>query len=448
MIDTSEKRFVRPARDEEFLPPVHRWISVGGLMLIGTLVIAFFLSAVTRYSVTVNANASIRPAGGIRLVQSELAGTVKYIAARENQTVRRGDVIAYLDYSQPQTRLTQLQDTIQQGILELAQVDAQIRALDTEILEENSLARQATTVAQAQLKRIQREYEDQKVVAQSDLQEAEAELGLAAEASKRYQRMAQIGAVSLLQFKEKQAAFRTASAKVKRARVTVSPSAASIEIAQEQIAQEQAKGRATLAASRREREGLLQKRLGTYNQLIQNQREAQQTEHELQKSLIRATSDGTILTLGLRNQNQVVNPGEIVAQIAPNDQTAVIVKAWVLPQDIHKVEVGQRVQLRVSACPYPDYGTLKGSVTSISADVITGQNQQSIASTSTSSQSIDSQSSSNYFEVNIQPESLSLGGSDRQCYIKPGMMAEASIISREETFLQFLLRKARILTDL
>jgi HlyD family secretion protein len=54
----------------------------------------------------------------------------------------------------------------------------------------------------------------------------------------------------------------------------------------------------------------------------------------------------------------------------------------------------------------------------------------------------------NYFEVTIQPDRLFLVHGDRHCQLQSGMEAETNIISREETLLQFILRKARLLTDL
>jgi HlyD family secretion protein len=43
---------------------------------------------------------------------------------------------------------------------------------------------------------------------------------------------------------------------------------------------------------------------------------------------------------------------------------------------------------------------------------------------------------------------MKFGNGDRQCYIQSGMEAKADIISKEETALQFILRKARLITDL
>lgn len=53
-----------------------------------------------------------------------------------------------------------------------------------------------------------------------------------------------------------------------------------------------------------------------------------------------------------------------------------------------------------------------------------------------------------YYEVTIQPERPYLVRSDQSYTITSGMEVTADIISREETILMFILRKARLTTDL
>ena len=98
---------------------------------------------------------------------------------------------------------------------------------------------------------------------------------------------------------------------------------------------------------------------------------------------------------------------------------------------------------RSSACPYPDYGTLKGTVKTVGADVLaTIQNNpnNSIINTINTPQLAT-------YEINIEPESLSLGKGNHLCYLKSGMEGRADIISRQETVLQFILRKSKLITN-
>ncbi|MHC5821019.1 MAG: HlyD family secretion protein, partial [Nostoc sp.] len=93
------------------------------------------------------------------------------------------------------------------------------------------------------------------------------------------------------------------------------------------------------------------------------------------------------------------------------------------------------VQMRFSSYPYPDYGTLKGAVRSISADAITSQGNSNVAIAP-------------YYEVTIEAERLYLEKRGKSYPLQPGMEVTADIISKKETLLTFILRKARLLTDL
>jgi multidrug efflux pump subunit AcrA (membrane-fusion protein) len=140
----------------------------------------------------------------------------------------------------------------------------------------------------------------------------------------------------------------------------------------------------------------------------------------------------------LRNTGQVVQPGEAIAQITPGG-AGLIVKAYVAGQNIDKVKPGQQVQMRVSACPYSEYGTLKGVVKAVASDT-------SSADKSASNQTNISALPLSY-EVIIQPQTQFVGVSQRICQLKAGMESQADIISRRETVMQFILRKFKILTE-
>ncbi|MEG4216018.1 hypothetical protein QUA27_03480 [Microcoleus sp. Pol14C6] len=88
MTPDSSFEFLRTAKPDEFLPPVSRWITAGGLFLLGTFGSAIALAAVTKYNVTVRDPATVRPAGEIRIVEAATAGTVKSLHVKENQAVK------------------------------------------------------------------------------------------------------------------------------------------------------------------------------------------------------------------------------------------------------------------------------------------------------------------------------------------------------------------------
>lgn len=165
--------------------------------------------------------------------------------------------------------------------------------------------------------------------------------------------------------------------------------------------------------------------------------------------LIFGNSRILILKLNLRNSGQVVRPGDTIAQIA-SSHSPLVLKAMIAAQDIAKIATDQKIQLQVNACPYPDYSTLKGVVGTVAPDAIApqGSSASSVPPVTTTTQGPSTSPVASYFEVTIQPTSLSLMNGNRQCRLQSGMEAKADIISQEETALQFLLRKARLLADL
>ena len=152
---------------------------------------------------------------------------------------------------------------------------------------------------------------------------------------------------------------------------------------------------------------------------------------------ILAPISGTIQALSLRNNLQVVQPGNQLAQIIPTG-TPLNIKAFVAISDISNVKIGQTVQMRVSACPYTDYGVAAGTVSEISADA---------KSTDKNATQQPQTAANAVYEVTIKPASLSLSRGRNKCMIRSGMDGRTDIISKEETVWQFMLKKARLLVS-
>ena len=497
MLINSHSSFLPPVQNNEFLPPISHWIKFGGLFFVATMALAIPLASGLKYKETVKAQAALRPTGELRIVQAATEGQIMNIAVEENQLVKQGELIATIDDSHLLTKKSQLQSNIQQARLQLVQIDAQISALNSQIQAENERIDRTVDSAQAELERREREYRDRQITTVAEVEEAQANVKVARQDLKRataeinsaqanlrsvraaylaakskhdrYQSVANEGALPLNQLEEakldvqqqqeaiaaqqatvamhqetiqqRQEAVLAALARLERSKAYLAPSQAEIAIAESQIAQERARGQATLATLNKEREALIQQQIEINKQLQRDTHELKQVEIDLSQTNITATVDGIISELSLRNSSQTVRVGEQVAQIVPTN-APLEVKAKVSPKDIGKLKTAQDVQMRVSACPYPDYGTLSGQVKRISADAIAPQ----VNGTNVSAE--QAKVMGTFYEVTIEPDSLSLGKGDRQCRLQLGMEGRADIITREETVLNFLLRKARIITNM
>jgi HlyD family type I secretion membrane fusion protein len=433
-----------PVKSDEFLPPISLWSRLGGLLLVGTFGVAVTIASITKYNVTVKAPATVRPTGELRIVQAQSEGTVKSIAVKENEIVKQGAAIATIDSSQLQTKKIQLRNNIQNSLLQLQEIASQIKSLASQGESESQLMNRTIASAQADLNLNKREYKEKQISTKAEVKEAEASLELAQEELKRYQQLAKTGAIAQLQIKEKEQAYKIAIAKLQRTAATLNPSNATLTVATERIAQERARGESTLATLNKQRQELVERQVEIQNKISSDQKELEQVATDLQKAVIRTSQSGTILKLELRNPGQVVRLGDAIATIAPSNAPLVI-KARVSVEDIAKVQVCKvkkitdcqqgKVLLRVSAYPYPDYGTLLGAVRSVSVDVVKPENTVSIAPAVP------------YYEVTVESDRLYLHKGNQSYFIQPGMEVTADIIAKEETVLTFILRKARLLTN-
>lgn len=355
--------FLQPFQEDDFLPPISRWMRGGAMALIGVMAGMVGMAAVMEYNVTVQAPASVRPAGDLSVVQAPPGVTVGRVLVQESQSVRKGDVIAEIGVPDQarllalRTQRSNVQQYIDQYQAQIDQVDTQLAQLNTKIM-----ARAGTPTPSGQ----------NGAIAEADLLAALAKLN------------------------------QTAPAEA------------------QQLTQE--------------RNRLLEQRRGLVAQVNLDQATLQKVNADLSQIAIQSPVDGTVLKLGSNTTGQGARPGDVLAQIVPRN-VPLVVKARVNTQDISQVAVGQTSQLRISAYPYPDYGTLTGTVQAIAPDVVTaGENS--------------TEPTASYYEVTIQPDRPYLGSAERPFPIQPGMEVRADIISRRETVLRSLLRRMRLWSDL
>jgi len=436
----SDPAMLHVATPDEFFPQVSSWSRVGGSILVIAFVALLLLSSVLRYKVTVKAQGAIRPAGELRIVQAQVEGPILSILVTQDQSVEEGSAIAYVDDSRLRTEQSKLQTASKNASLHVTQLQAQLNALDRQIGAEQDLLERRQSTAQAQLRLKEREREQLVATTAADVREAKAKVDLAREELSRYTTLAEQGIVSDLELRERQAKLSSAEAQLTRVEAALNPSEAEIQIASENIVQQRARGEATLAMLLREREQLLQRITENQASLENYEEDLKQIASDISRAVIRAPVSGVIQEFTLRNKGQVVRKGELIARIALADN-ALEVKAFVAIQDIGDVAIGQSMFMRVSACPYPDYGTLQATVTAISPDAITSQDGSRLIERGSRLGSITG------YEVTGRPDVLVLEDAGRSCKIQAGMEGRVDIVSKEETVLHFLLRKARLIAD-
>lgn len=373
---------LRDATAEEFLPSVRPWVRAVGLLMVGSFVTGLGLLAVWPYRVVVRGPGQIRPSGETSVIHSPLAGRLRALRVRSNQTVQQGEVIAELDPADLEGKRDELANR-------RAALERQQQALVRQSEASVAAARQEVAKARAALDLAQTEYE-------------------------RFSTLVSSGAIAPLQLAEKRANLTVGQSNLAKAEQAVQEVMARQQAELSRLAQDSATGAGERA----------------------------QLERTLAITQVRAPVSGVLYSLSLRNPQQVVAEGQELARIAPSDRE-LVAKVLVRSEDIDNVKTGQRADLRVTGCPFPDFGTLKGQVSAIAPDAVTGQGQPSPTDGSLIAKRAQG---SGLYEVTLQPDATALASGTRRCELKMGMDVRGDITTRVDTVLSFLLRKARLIS--
>jgi multidrug resistance efflux pump len=85
-----------------------------------------------------------------------------------------------------------------------------------------------------------------------------------------------------------------------------------------------------------------------------------------QKYLVVSPINGKITYTTIWSENQEVKLGELIGTVIPSGESAIIAKAIIPTAGFGKVEIGQRVNIKLAGFPYMQFGMLKGHIRTIS----------------------------------------------------------------------------------
>jgi HlyD family secretion protein len=144
-------------------------------------------------------------------------------------------------------------------------------------------------------------------------------------------------------------------------------------------------------------------------------------EDQLRRVDIRAPQNGMVLQSAVHTVGGVITAGDAIMMIVPQADD-LQVEAKVNPQDIDKLQIGQKTLLRLSAFNQRTTPELNGVVTRVSPDVTT-----------------DQRTGQSYYTIRVSmaPEEVARLGDAK---LIPGMPAEAFVQTGDRTLLSYLMK--------
>ncbi|NEQ40705.1 MAG: HlyD family efflux transporter periplasmic adaptor subunit [Okeania sp. SIO3I5] len=199
---------------------------------------------------------------------------------------------------------------------------------------------------------------------------------------------------------------------------------AEVEQLQAQLAQKQAEAKATDLEMQQRIQQLEVELTQLRAKITETKNLLTAAETKLEKRFVYAPVSGVVLSLDITNIGEVVQPGQTIAEIGP--ENAQLVLSAKLPNpEAGFIEEGMSVQLKFDAYPYQDYGVISGTVASVSPD--TEQDEQM----------------GDVYQVEITLERNYVTENGETISFKPGQTANADIIIRRRRVADILLDPIR-----
>lgn len=423
--------------------------------LAALLVVAIGWSYVSEIPIMTTAPGKFVPGAHTKVVQSLNTGTVSAILVKPGDAVSKGQTLFTLDPGVDVAKLVSagrdlgLNDVQQQRILrELGlkqQVDASPVATRAMIMLESRLAASQLAAEHSKLevdRAQEREAKANLAAGKATLAEyaarATQDSGLARAASP----LAAEGAISGQDYTQLQDQAIVDEGQLRAQRQQVDQLAAALVAAQKQL---KADARGFESDRYQDLESSVGRGYDLKSQYVQALR-------DVAMDRLRAPVAGTVQTVDVATLGTVIQPGQTVATIVPRD-APLVVEVDLPAQDAGFIKVGEKTQIKVTAYPFEQYGSIPGKVLWISPTADSdsnltsppeGENHQPVTQPSQPPQSGADQTKpvsppTLYYRIRVQPERAWLGVEGQDRMMQPGMTATVDIQTGHRRVLDFFL---------
>ena len=368
----------------------------------------------------------------VKKVQHPTGGIVGEINVKNGDQVKAGDLLIRLDETLTRTNEQMISKQLDQLMMREARLKAErdgIEAISVPaILARRSLEPDVAEIINGEQSLFASRRES-KAGQLSQLEERTAQLaqeadGIAAQIQAKTREIKLIAdeLAGLADLEAKQLVTTTKLAALKREKARLEG-----EFGQYEAALAQTKGRRTEVSLQMAR---LDQEMRT--QVVNDLREAQTkiaelverqiaAADQLRRVDIRAPQDGLVHQLAVFTVGGVINPGEQIMLIVPQDDR-LLVEAKISPSDVDQVRKGMQARLRFSAFSQQTTPQITGEVVSLSPDLNRDQISGEIFFTA---------------RISISDEERAKLGADK---LQPGIPVEVHITTEERTALSYLVK--------
>ncbi len=368
---------------------------------------------------TGSARGRLEPKGKTLRLDAPVAGTVAAIKVKEGQTVKAGQILLELESELARTELQQVQAKLEGQQNRLAQLNLVKNQLEMS-LRTQRLQNQAQESEQlAQLDQIQQRLNSSKKVYPLE----KGRLAVAENDVQRHRHLWQQGVISKTKIEEVEGVMFERQRLIEQAQSDIQ--LATTELAKQQSANQRLKRTGELAVleSQKQSEELQSQIMDLISEIAQTKNQIQSLQFQLQQRILRAPTDGTIFQLSIEHAGAVLQPGQMITQIAPKG-VPLVLKAQMPSSESGFLRVGMPAKLKFDAYPFQDYGVVQGHLRWISPDSKVVE---------TSAGKVEN------FELEIALQETYIENQNKRIALTPGQAATAEVIVRQRRIIDFIL---------
>jgi hemolysin D len=396
-------------------PPANfpRVLMLGGLSFCALFTAWAWFSRVQEVSY---AQGQLVPQGEVYKVQPVTQGEIAKILAQEGQYVEAGGVIAQFDTRLANAEVDRLQQSLSAYQFQLLQTKGLIKQTQFGLDIQQS-------ITDAQAKEQEVAIAQAKASAQTT-QDILNQLNVEAEAYEdrltRLQPLIEAGAFARDRLFELEQTMREHQRTVIQNQGQLKQSATEAERLQAQLDQTQAEGQQNVLAMQERIKKLELEAAQLQAKIIETETLLKAAQTKLEQMYLYAPVNGTVSSLKLKNSGEVIQPGQTVAEITP-EQAPLILSARLPNREAGLVQVNMKAQVKFDAFPYQEYGVVSGRVIAISPDAETDEHGNAA------------------YRLKIALDRKSVVHEGRTVQLKPGQTAQAEVITRQRRVIDILL---------
>jgi hemolysin D len=381
------------------------------------------------------AQGRLEPKGKTIRLDAPVAGTVSAIRVQEGQVVQRGLPLMELQSDVVNADLQQAQTKLEGLLNRRTQLMAIKSQLESSLSTAQQQVRAQAVSQQATIDKVQKQQnslQDSLSLIQSLLEKDRSKV-------EQLGRLSVQGAIPRSQAEDAERIMIQNSQQLQKTQTDIQQAQAEVQKQRSEYERILRDGELSISDKTKQVKEL-------QSQIIDAQSEAGQTknlikslQYQRQQRVLYSPADGTLFQLQVQHPGAVVQPGQIVAQIAPKTARLVL-RARMEDKQTGFLKVGMPAKLKFDAYPFQDYGIQTGRIvwiapTSSQPPPTSNPENKPVAANMPSS-----------FEVEIELDRASIEVQGKAIALKAGQTATAEVITRQRRVLDLFLDPFRKLS--